>query len=255
MREDGKVPGAASARKILSVILSYTVDKPLWSVAELSETLDVSMPTMYRYVALLREMGLLEPAGVNLYRLSERMIGLARAAQKSRSSLEEVSMPVMERIRDLVNETVLVARRNGDHVYCVERVESRQPVRLQFERGQPMSLHKGSLARVLLANMPKTEQARYLASVAPTLSEKSAELLSEQSLAAVLQAGYTQSFEEVDEGIWGTAAAIRVDGKVVAALGVAAPIYRLDTRHRELIIENVRAGATEISRRMGGEFD
>ncbi|MBN9010881.1 MAG: helix-turn-helix domain-containing protein, partial [Rhizobiales bacterium] len=75
-----KVPGAASARKLLSVLLCFSIDRPFWTVPDLSRALDVSLSTMYRYVALLREVGLLEPVADNAYRLTGRIMGLARAA-------------------------------------------------------------------------------------------------------------------------------------------------------------------------------
>lgn len=247
---EGKVAGAASARKIIAALLCFTVEKPQWTVSELSAELSVALPTMYRYVALLRETGLLEPSGTHAYRLSERVVGLAHAARKAGPDLAGVAMPVLESIRDSVNETVLIAKRSGHHIYCVERVESRQPVRLQFERGQPMALHLGSMARVLLAGMPADERRRYLDATLSGKPEDERGLLSEVKLHEVASLGYTQSFEEVDEGIWGTAAAIQVDGKTAASIGVAAPLYRLDGQLRDRIITEVRAGAAEISRRL-----
>jgi DNA-binding IclR family transcriptional regulator len=249
---DHKVPGASSARKMLGVLLCFSPEKPHWTVPELGDRLDASISTTYRFVALLREVGLLQPAGENAYRLSERVVVLARAAQQGRSSLEEISLDVMTRIRDATDETVLIARRQHDHAYCVERVESRQPVRLQFDRGQPMALHRGAMSRVLLANAPRSERDHYLAAITNSLSERSAALLTPEKLDEVARSGYTQSFEEIDLGIWGAAAAITVDDHTVAALGVAGPIYRLDEAKRERIIKRVCDGAREISEKLRG---
>jgi DNA-binding IclR family transcriptional regulator len=242
-----KVAGASSARKLLSVLLCFSVERPSWSVSELCDLLDVSVSTMYRYVALLREVGLLEPDSDNTYRLSSRVIALARAADAGRSTLEEVALPVMTRLRDEFNETVLLARRNRDYAYCIERVESRQPVRLQFDRGQPMSLHRGAMARVLLATSPRVDRERYLASIKGGAGEKVAALLTPESLDEVAKLGYAVSTEEVDEGIWGTAAAIRSGQQTIAAIGVAAPIYRLDAELRAAIVSGIRQAAEEIS--------
>lgn len=247
------VSGASSARKMLHVLFCFTADKPLWSVAELCRELDVSTSTMYRYVALLREVGLLDTANDNSYRISSRIQTLAAAAEQAGTPLETVALPVMTRIRDLIGETVLISRRNKSFVYCIDRVESEKPVRLQFDRGQPMSLHKGSMARLLLASMPLSEREGYLSGVLPGLSDKEAALLSEESLEAVRQAGYTQSFEEIDEGIWGAAASITLHGHSIAAIGVAAPMYRLDARMREVTITALRQGADEISRALAAD--
>jgi DNA-binding IclR family transcriptional regulator len=60
-------------------------------------------------------------------------------------------------------------------------------------------------------------------------------------------AGWTESFEEVDDGIWGAAAAVRAGTDVVAALGAAGPIYRLEPPQRRQIITAVRSAAAQLS--------
>ncbi|MBT0957211.1 IclR family transcriptional regulator [Alphaproteobacteria bacterium KMM 3653] len=249
-----KAAGTASARKIFNILLSYSEKAPLWTAQELAAKHQISMPTLYRYLAFLRDMGLIEGAGDSSYRLTEEVVHLARAARAGRSVLIEAAMPEMRRIRDEVNETVLIAGRTRDHVYCIERIESLQPVRLQFERGQPMSLHRGSLARVLLSGMPIKERTSYLARVLPEVSEENRALLTPENLEKVRSAGYTQSFDEVDEGIWGTAAAIQRGGEITAAIGVAAPTYRIDARMRGTIIELVREASQRITAAVAQEF-
>jgi DNA-binding IclR family transcriptional regulator len=242
-----KIRGAASAAKLLGIILCFSAQRPHWTVAELCEALDVSLSTMYRYIALLREVGLVDTYDLNGYRLSKRFIALARAAQHGESSLDRISLPIITGIRDRTNETVLIARRHRDYVYCVERVESTQAVRLQFERGQPMSLHRGAAARLLLAYAPDMERGRYLAAVADKVDRKSARMLTQKVLAEVAKQGFTESFGEIDDGIWGAAAAIRDDEQVVAAVAIAAPIFRTSARKRQQLIAEVRRGADEIS--------
>jgi len=56
IKQDHRSGGAASARKLLNVILCFSAARPHWSVPELCDTLHVSVSTMYRYVALLREV-------------------------------------------------------------------------------------------------------------------------------------------------------------------------------------------------------
>ncbi|MFB8385724.1 IclR family transcriptional regulator [Microbacterium sp. NPDC055910] len=239
------IPGAGSARKVLDVLFCFTASRPVWSAPELASRIDVSAATMYRYLALLRDVGVLDDDGNGSYRMSMRVQAFTAAAEAARSTMENIAMPIMNRIRDEVDETVLLARRAGTHAFSIERVESRHQVRMQFDIGQAMPLHLGSMPRVLLAAMPAAERADYLNSVfgdAPRPGE-----LTEEALREVVANGYTQSFGEIDDGIWGVAAAISIGGATGAALGVAAPMYRLDARQRERIIAAVRDGAREIS--------
>ncbi len=121
-------------------------------------------------------------------------------------------------------------------------------MRLQFNRGQPMSLHRGAAARVLLAFAPAQERNRYLASISDKIDKKTAKMLSPKMLAEVVKTGFTESFGEIDDGIWGAAAAIREDDQVIAALAIAVPIFRNNARRRQQLIAEVRRGAAEISR-------
>ena len=242
-----RVSGAGSSRKLLNTLLCFTEQRPTWTVAELSNQLDLSATSTYRYVALLREVGLLEGAPDSAYRVTDMAIGLAAACEAARPPLMDIALPYITRIRDEIDETVLIARRSGDAVYCVDRVESRRPVRLQFDRGQAMSLHRGSMARVLLAAMTPRERDEHLAKVLPTLDPAAVSLLGHESLDAVHAEGWTESYEEVDDGIWGTAAAITSHGKVVASIGTAAPIFRTDAHRRTRIIPLIRDAGQEIS--------
>lgn len=242
-----QVRGASSSRKLLYTLLSFSEDRPRWTVAELAATLDLSTTTAYRYVALLREVGLLEGGVDSTYRVGDRAFGLARAAEAARTPLAQVALPVITRVRDEIGETVLVARRSGAAAYCVERVESERPVRLQFDPGQAMDLHSGSLSRVLLSAVPRPERQRYLDGVRPGLPPERLALLTDEALDATAAAGWTESFEEIDEGIWGCAAAIRLGDGVVAAVGTAAPVFRTDEARRAEVIARVREAAQEIS--------
>ncbi|WP_244929229.1 IclR family transcriptional regulator [Nocardioides sp. W7] len=243
--------GASSARKLLNMLLCFTEQRPIWSVAEMAVDLSLPTTTAYRYVGLLREVGLLEPAGDGGYRLTDLTLGLAKACEAAQRPLEVVALPVMHKLRADFDETVLVARRSGTAAYCVERVESERPVRLQFDRGQAMSLHSGALARLLLASMPRLERRRYVDQALPQLSPERAVTLSEESLDRNLAEGWTESFEEIDEGIWGCAAVIRMGADVVAAIGTAAPVYRTDADRRDRIASSIRAAADEISGLLG----
>ena len=76
--------------------------------------------------------------------------------------------------------------------------------------------------------MPRGERDALVADVLPRLPEERRVLLAPQALDNVRRAGWTESFEEVDEGIWGVAAAITSRGDVVASVGTAGPMFRLD---------------------------
>ena len=242
-----RTPGTSSARKLLTTLLSFTAQEPTPTINEIAATVGVPVSTMYRYISLLRETGLVEPIGDGRFRLTDAVVGLNAAADAGRTSLLEAANAELTALRNAIDETVLIARRGGENAYCVAREESSHPVRLQFAVGQAMPLHSGSVARVLLANMPTRDRLAYLESRESEISKDRAALLTPIALDERRRAGWAQSYEEVDAGIWGCAAAIEVDGQVIAALGTAGPIHRLDERKRKVVIDAVRKSAKTIS--------
>lgn len=230
----------------MRVLLSFTESRPLWAVGELASELGLTQSAVYRYIGLLREVGLVEPAPGNRYALTDRTLALAAASNAARVPLGVVATPILNRLRDTIDETVFVARRIGWQAFTVARAESRKPVRLQFEYGQGMRLHFGSMPRILLSAMPVKERELYLETL--TEAERSSELLSPEVLDQLARDRTTESFEEIEDGIWGAAAAITDrEGQVIGSLGCASPIYRTDADKRRIIREVINSGAADIS--------
>src|SRR6476620_6862413 len=72
--------GAESSRKLLHALLAFDEHHPSWTVPGLASHLGVPQSTMYRYIALLREVGLVDSAGGGEYRLTE--IGRASCRER-----------------------------------------------------------------------------------------------------------------------------------------------------------------------------
>jgi DNA-binding IclR family transcriptional regulator len=229
---------------MLRVLQAFTEHRHTRSVADLATELALPTSTVYRFLSVLREAGLVEDARRGQYRLSGLVIGLGRAAHAAGERLLEIARPVVESVCDASGETTLLITRVRTSAICLDRVESPHPVRLQFDIGQRMSLHRGSASRVLLASMPARERRAYLDTVQPGQDERA---LLDADVAAVDREGWLQSFGEVDEGIWGVAAAIREEGRIGAALGLAGPLYRLQEPERERGIQLVVEGARKIT--------
>jgi len=225
------------------MLLAFTERRPTRSVADLATDLSLPTSTVYRLLSVLRDEGMVEEVRRGEYRLTWTLVGVGRAARAAADPLATVARPVIEAVCDTSGETTLLISRIRHNVMCVDRVESHHPVRLQFDIGQPMSLHRGSAARVLLASMPPRERSAYLSTQQLTEAEQQQ---IDADVVTVARTGWVQSFGEVDDGIWGVSAAIRGDEGVVGALGLAGPLFRLDQADRERIIRIVTDGAAAI---------
>src|ERR1700751_2525478 len=178
----GPVSGAEGARRVLALLQAFSPQQHTLTARELADVTAIPLPSMYRFIALLRDMGMLVGDDRGAYHLSPRFISLARAAEAA-ETLIEIADPVM---RDLVREcgeTVIFVRLVARVPVCVHRVESEHHLRATFEPGQPLPLLRGASGRVLLAGLPARLRREYLAPLAQ--SDPLAAAGAEESLAKV----------------------------------------------------------------------
>src|ERR1700733_2164450 len=104
--------GCEGARRVLALMLAFSTDKNTLTAREMAAATGIALPSVYRYITLLRETGLLAGDERGSYRLSARLIGLARAAEAA-ESLIDVADPVMHQLAADNQETVILVRLIG----------------------------------------------------------------------------------------------------------------------------------------------
>jgi DNA-binding IclR family transcriptional regulator len=224
--------------------MAFTKERHTLSTRDLAETTGIPLPSVYRYVAFLRDTGLLAGADQGGYRLSARVIQLAQAAEAA-EPLVDLADPVMRRLAAETGETVILVRLLGQSAVCVHRVESSHRLRTSFEPGQPMSLEHGASARILLASMSPEARRAYLEPLARRDPEAAARLTEE--IALVERRGWACSEEEIDKGVWAAAAAVRDSTGVLAALSVPSPLVRAPAEMQDTLLGQVRAATDKIN--------
>jgi len=116
--------GCEGARRVLALMLTFTAEDNTLTARQLADRTGIALPSVYRYLALLRETGLLAGNERGNYRLSARLMGLARAAEAAESIID-VAGPVMQDLAEQTGETVILVRLIGRSAVCVHRVQSR----------------------------------------------------------------------------------------------------------------------------------
>jgi DNA-binding IclR family transcriptional regulator len=200
---------------------------------------------MYRYIALLRDTGLLIGDDRGAYHLSPRLISLARAAEAA-ETLIEIADPVMRDLMTECGETVIFVRLISRVPVCVHRVESEHHLRATFEPGQTLPLLRGASGRVLLSGLPERTRREYLAPLAQADQAAAARL--EESIVRVAARGWATSEEEIDRGVWAASAAVTDGQRTIAALTVPSPLVRSPVAAQERLLGQVRTAAARLSR-------
>lgn len=242
-----RTPGVESPRKVLQMLLRYSEDQPTASIQELAAEVDVPISTAYRYVALLRELGLLEETEGARYSVAPRIMGVARAAQAV-NNLASLARPLMQELAEETNETIMLVRMIAGAPVCVEKLESSRPVRLSVQPGQPLLLHAGASGKTLLAYQSEREREAFLEArceLDPSFAEHVGELRTE--LEQIAERGWAVSRGEIDEGIWACSAVIRRGDRALGTLSVAAPAYRIDEDDQAHILDRLRHASAEIA--------
>lgn len=246
----GRTPGVDSARRVLRVLLLFSGDHPELTAEEIARAVEISVPSAYRFISLLREMNLVDETGSGTYTLSPRVFSLSQAAEHAVEG-----WPILHHLVDglaaTTGETALVIRRVGDFATCVVMSQPERAIRLSFLPGQMMGLHRGAGAKLLLADMGAQWARRYFDRLDPPVSnaERKAVLA---ELPLIAEQGWAKSAAEVDEGVWAVAAPVHAGSRLVAAVSVAGPQFRIDARRAETIQRHLLESAAATTRELTG---
>jgi DNA-binding IclR family transcriptional regulator len=168
--------------------------------------------------------------------------------------LTSVSTPIVERIRDELNETVFVCvRTEQQNARLIAKAVSRQPIRLDASEQGDLPGYGTVMGRVLLAwQTPDKVDAYFARTELLPFNDKTptTEAQIRAALAKIRQDGYGTIVDEYFSGGAGIAAPIRnAAGDVVAVLDIATVTARYELRRAEMLAA-VLDGAARISARL-----
>ena len=245
----------STADRALTILEMFRDDKLVLSAVEVADTLGVARSTAYRYLQTLVQSEFLLEDGRGGFRLGMKVLQLSRLARRS-YGLADLAVPEMRALTQRFHQTVLLTRRMGDTVVCIEREESDQQwLRLSYERGTVMSLNAGASAQVLLAWLPDDDLRTLLAPARlkrfTDASVTDADALIER-LHAIRSAGHAITYGEVDADAVGIAAPVfgRPD-EVIAGLSVVLLRTRVTRDH----INTIAGALMETAQMLSAKID
>lgn len=244
MAAQQRTKGVDSARRALQILLQFSETKPELTINDIVNEYQISLPSVYRYISLLREMYFIEERAKGTYVLSPQILQLARSAEHTLDYRVE-AQPILDGLMSRTGETSLYMRRIDNAAVCLAIAETDHAISISFQPGHIMALHAGAGPKVLLSTYNAQKRNRYLDSVSPLLTATERAHI-EEDLDGASKTGYAESRGEVDTGVWACAAGVRRSGSIIGALSVVTPAYRTDTDKRQLVTEAVREAAAEM---------
>lgn len=220
-------------------------------MADLCVRAALPRPTVYRIVAALRAEGFLSSA--ERFTLGPRLISLA-AQSWEKFDLRTAASEQLARLRDATGETVHLAVPSGTEMVYIDKLESRQTVRMTSRIGTRVSLHASAVGKAYLARLSAEEQRKFLKQI-DYVSFTPHTLVRQKDLDADLQAtfkrGYAIDSEETEAEIhcFGAAICDRA-GRPVGSISVSVPKFRFDKSASREYPKLVRECADSVSAKL-----
>lgn len=242
--------GIQVLHKTLDILETIRESHSGLALADISRALKLPKPTAHRIVATLETRGYLSRNDEGLYRMSRKFFELD-TIESDEQILTRAAMPVMTRLVDSCRETVNLGVLDAGEVVVISTIESPQGIRMASKVGNRRYMHSTALGKVLACGLPQKDIERLirlkgLPRLTPqTLTSKQAVFV---ELAQVRQQGFGLDNEENEAGGRCIAAPITgAGGRIVAALSISAPIFRMDLARANSLVPPLIEACREIS--------
>lgn len=236
------------AARLLDLIATSEKSVPLKVLAIDAE---LHPSSAFRILTSLAAHGYVERDESGRYKLGRKLLQLGGRVQ-AHVSLREDARPIMEALRDALEETVNLTVRDGNEVVYIERaISSTRMMRVEQVIGSRAPLHVTAVGKLFLGEETREGFEAYvrdhgLAAFTPhTITGVEA---LRRECAKSVAAHYAVDSEEAEPGVSCVAVPVRDhSGAMVAAISVSAP----SSRHQPGWVSQLQQAGLELSHRLG----
>jgi DNA-binding IclR family transcriptional regulator len=224
-------------------------------VTELARRLGLHKSTASRLLATLQRRGLVEQDEESgKYRLGLVVIRLAERAGRT-LDLRSLALPELEHLARLTHETAGLGILDADQVRFVAQADGPSLIAVGDWTGRSSSPHANASGKVLLASLAEREVLRIVRRGLTCYTDRTVTDLEPllEELARARRRGYATTASELEQGLNAVAAPVLdARGRVVAAVEIWGPTFRLSLRRLPELAWHARDTAAAISVRLGG---
>lgn len=250
-------PDTGTLGKAMDVVEAVATAEEPPRFTDLLERLDMPRGTLHRHITNLIGEGLLAINRDHSYELGVRLLKLAAGAW-SRNQLRLVAEPHLARLHAMTGETVHLAVLRGTEMVYIDKIESRQAVRMYSQVGHTSPCYCTGVGKAALSALDDDRLERTIADIRfnrftdQTIADR-AGLLAE--IERIRRDGVAYDQEEHEPGIRCVAAPIHLrDSSFVAGLSVTGPAYRVSQQTLAEWVVPVRDAANAINEELGSRL-
>ena len=243
-----------SLTKVAAILDCFSTDRRKLSLAEICATLDYPRSTTHRFLASMREVGLLDQDRQRGdYRLGIRLFQLGNTVLAN-LDLHREAAPFVETLQRLTNLTVHLAVFDGLRAVVVRRLEPAGDITRPATLIENAPSHCTSVGKAILAYQPKDVIDRVIGLGLERFTERTITrgpaLLAE--LERTRERGFALDQGEHQPGLLCIGAPIRDEHeRVFASISVSGPARKIPLEEVRELSKIVIHNANQISRRLG----
>ncbi len=244
-----------SILRLRSVLKGFTPDELELTATDISRKAEIPKTTTHRMLAALTEGGLLERnAETGKYTIGPELYMLG-SLYLSTTDMLKAAEPVLKTLTELTGEATNMAIFDKGYVVVVMQEESKYDFKLSLHVGSLLPAYASAMGKALLSELtdaeldslyPEERLRPITRKTIPTKTELKLELQQ------IRRTGVVFNREGAHEGVEGIGSAIRdASGRIVAAMSISVPIFRMNQGTRERLTTLARLGSDLISYRLG----
>jgi DNA-binding IclR family transcriptional regulator len=247
----------SSLQKGLKILELLIAEKEL-TVSRVAEILGINRAGSHRFLATLRDLGYVEKNAEGRYQATLKILELGMKVA-DRFEIRSVARPYMQELSDAFNETVNLGLWNGRGILHLDKIDSREILRMDTPLGSTAPAYCTALGKVILAYLPAGDQDDFLAReklqpLGPNTITSKEKLKKE--LKKIRKKGFAVDNEELAAGLRCVAAAVfNHTGQAHYAISVSGPSMRLKNQRIEKIQRVIREICSKLSHRLGDPGD
>ncbi len=244
-----------SVAKAFNLLDYFSASKSEWGVRELAKETGANKSTIYRMLATLESLDVLQKNKVSeKYSLGLKLFELGNRVS-IHSALVRHTHPVLEQVASEIKEAVHLGILKDQKVFMVDKIESPKGLKLNSVIGTFSPAYCSGLGKTLLAHLnPSTlkqtvESIDLKSNTAFTITKKAR---FKKELEAIRKQGYAIDRQELELGLICVAVPVyNQKNQIVAALSAAGPAIRFQEDKVEDYVATLKKGALSIKQKIG----
>jgi len=238
---------------MLEILDLFEEEDPRWTPEQMMQRLSCPRSTLYRYLRVLSNAGLVTSLPDIGYTLGPRIAELD-FEMRSSDPLITSGRPLLQALVKEITGVGLLCRYYKERVLCVHQEASSSELRSGYERGRAMPIARGAASRAILANL-KLAQLRQLHERQSREFHRMGIGTSfeqvQDYLRRIRKQGYCASRGEVTPGVIGVAAPVfDSEGTVIGSLSITVPEAGMSERQQRRVVDRVRFSADVLTHSM-----